>query len=661
MLSRPRVIQAPPLGGYPSHVVCLACAVARTFQGEADECGVQHLAKFAAVILHDVGDGYTVVKSWSGANPQTLWKRIDQLANTARSVWIMAPYAREHACITGLWDRIEDGQCIVRARNAGEGKGHVRQGFVCLAAPPTIVNFTLAGHDTPFTLLDPENYGAELPISDECWKRPNLCSSACTLVASWWASWAGACRKLGFTGLAYTAGGTAHNHWLRQPDRPAITLHDAELVTRWEREALYSGRVECRFLGRVRMHHDDKLPFEAEDAQVRPIRWQGPLYHLDVNSLYPSVAVNAVLPTKLAGVQPFADAATALSLAKTNPILALVRVTTDTPCVPCRLKIERRAFGSQAANERYQDESGQVQAVIYPIGDFWTWLYGPEIVLAAEWGKIKDVRNLVWYEGANLYGEWVSQLWAARRAACESENRSLADCIKALLNSAFGKWAQHAARWDDRPNALHHRPYSQWTQIDRDSGLQVEWRSLAWMVQERIELGEHADAFPAVFGMITSLGRVRLWRLLQTAGLEHVFYYDTDSLWVTRPGWTRLKDAGEGSAEQIGKLKLVDGHSDVCFYGNRQYMADGELTCAGYDGVVIENSEATATVRKAKPLGAYLWAKRAPGIDRIDASVMLGGAYLHGIPQADGTVLPHRLNDQAMPVTLDIGEQTATF
>jgi len=79
------------------------------------------------------------------------------------------------------------------------------------------------------------------------------------------------------------------------------------------------------------------------------------------------------------------------------------------------------------------------------------------------------------------------------------------------------------------------------------------------IVHKSVEEREAPMAFTAIAAHVTSYGRAALWTLIEAAGLENVYYTDTDSVVVNEAGFTRLRDL---IGDSLGALK-VEKEADV--------------------------------------------------------------------------------------------------
>jgi hypothetical protein len=134
-----------------------------------------------------------------------------------------------------------------------------------------------------------------------------------------------------------------------------------------------------------------------------------------------------------------------------------------------------------------------------------------------------------------------------------------------------------------------------------------------------------------------------LLHLLQIATRGKVLYYDTDSIWCDQAAVDALYQAGEIHETQLGKLKVVDMYSDVEFIGQKRYIADGKVTCAGIPGVCVPDPAGNVQGLRLRPIGSFLRARQAPGTDYKTVKARLACPYTAGKVDALGFVQPHVL------------------
>ena len=313
-----------------------------------------------------------------------------------------------------------------------------------------------------------------------------------------------------------TGASNASNHFRHVHMHTRIFVHDDERALQAEKESIYTGRTEAHRWGTF---HD--------------------LDERDLSMAYPRVGLDTPLPVRLLGRGP------GKSLVLQGQI-ALVRaqVTTCVPILPAR------------------DAS---TGISWPTGSFEGWYWQPELDLAVEYGAVVTPMEQYVYEAAPVLETWARAIIASQTNPSLTPVQQMA--MKHWGRALIGKFGAQVPNWG---------PYARFEGVD----LEVSRTVMDGVPKEILTIGGrslvaegkgYADhAFPALMSRVISECRVRLWRLMCMAGLEHVFYVDTDSLFVDREGSRRLR----GHVEQGGGWGLVlkRHHREVTIYGPRQLV-----------------------------------------------------------------------------------------
>jgi hypothetical protein len=333
---------------------------------------------------------------------------------------------------------------------------------------------------------------------------------------------------------------TAFRH--RYLDTPILILSDP-VVENAERDAYYGGRCQAFRIGEI----------------------DGPIYKLDVNSLYPSVMRDHVMPTKLLLRTVDVAPEKVAQLPDTVIPLAHVFIETDEPAYPVR-------------------RNGRL---IFPTGRFWTTLIGEELRDALVHGRVKRVAWLHVYAAAPIFSRFVEDLYGLRLRFKKEGNEAFAYCAKLILNSLYGKFGQRGYRWTPCQNPAP-VPDLQWYDDCQGSGRRLLHLWRGDRVWHRLDEGEAENSFPAIAAAVTSAARARMLRAIRKAGWENVLYTDTDSLFVTQAGYERLRD--EIDPDRLGFFKLEGVSERVTIYGPKDYVFSGEWKAKGIrkDAVAVD-------------------------------------------------------------------------
>lgn len=275
-------------------------------------------------------------------------------------------------------------------------------------------------------------------------------------------------------------------------------------------------------------------------------KFKGSFSLLDVNSMYPSVMALREYPYRLL---------TTTRYASVNDI----RIWLKSYCLTARV-ILRTAKPFAAVKNGLK--------LLFPIGEFECVLNTPEIVYALDNAEILKIVEIALYDKAYLFTVMMNDLYLKRLEAKRAGNRIDAFLYRKIMNSFYGKWGQSGGKWQEKEN-IEDLSAKHWPEIDLVTNRVIRHRQLGGLVQVQDTELESRDSFPAIAGHITAYARIELWRLITLAGIEHVYYCDTDSLLVDDVGLRNLEY--DIHPELMGKLSLKGQWPEVEIYGAKDY------------------------------------------------------------------------------------------
>lgn len=291
------------------------------------------------------------------------------------------------------------------------------------------------------------------------------------------------------------------------------------------RESLHGGRTEAFRLGKI----------------------DGPIYVLDVNSMYPFVMRDNMYPTALR------------MHARISNVRELTKWLKDW-CVIARVRL-------QTKRPRYAIT--QAGKVMFPIGRIETCLTTPDLIDAVEHDEIRSIIECSVYTRAPIFSRFVTELYAERQKAAAEGNTVRVWLLKILMNSLYGKFAQRGDVWETIA-ATQDNDIRVWKEIDADTGVVRNFRQFGGIVQQKNGERESLDSSPAIAAHVTAYARAQLWNLMLTAEQQNVFYCDTDSLFVNDDG--RMKLSHFINPSTLGALKEESVHQWILIHGLKDYV-----------------------------------------------------------------------------------------
>lgn len=308
-------------------------------------------------------------------------------------------------------------------------------------------------------------------------------------------------------------------------------LHKENKVFLLEESAYHGGRTEAFYIGQL--PHDD-------------------YYYIDVNSMYPHVMVNSDLPDELMGYDLNPPVEYLPVRLKRFYVIADVTIETDKPfcCIVKGAKL------------------------IFPVGQFRTTLHHKELDYALRYASIKQVHRCAVYSRHNPFRNYVDFFYRLKQQSNTHETKLWRFIAKLFLNALYGKFGQKQPHREDTAREGFNGVFRE-TGFNHDTG--KSFTELHWFgkVFEEYREGETSFSHRALAGAITANARMYLWQLIEDAGLDNVYYCDTDSLITNQTGYQALQHYLDDN--ELGKLKLEEQSRDVTIYGAKDYKF-GDIT-----------------------------------------------------------------------------------
>ncbi|MEM1726593.1 MAG: DNA polymerase [Candidatus Bathyarchaeia archaeon] len=436
------------------------------------------------------------------------------------------------------------------------------------------------------------NKASEEELLTYCKRDVEILSEYFLRFINWW-------KESDLGNFSVSVASLAFNAYKHRFMRHKIVVHDRKEALELEINSYRGGRNECFYIGEI----NEKV------------------YKLDVNSLYPYVMANCWFPFRLRGIKENITPKQLFAYLRYHLAIADVLVET-----------KENAYGVKR------------EKLIFPIGRFRVTLVTPELWYALKNKHLIDIYKVALYDPAPLFREYVEYFYGLKKQAEEEGNHVKRTFAKLMLNSLYGKFAQrtHELEKMQFPVVL------KWGSLLIRDIVAKENYKVYFINGEPYRIGKEEklfyDANVAIASHVTAYGRMYLWELMKKAGLENIYYVDTDSLFVNQQGYERLK---EYIGDDIGKLKVEDEADKVIIYAPKDYVFGDEVKIKGIKPTSIKVSTDTYITEqflKTKSLLSKSFINCAVTEDRIK---QLKRQYDKGIVHPNGCVSPLILYDPA--------------
>lgn len=391
-----------------------------------------------------------------------------------------------------------------------------------------------------------------------------------------------------------TAASQALNAFRHRFMQHKIYIHANKEALNLERDAYTGGRVECFQIGNLE---------------------NGPFFKLDVNSMYPYVMTKIPVPTKLIGMQCDVTKEELINNIEEYSYVADVVLNTEYPIYPTRSEL----------------------GTLWKTGYFRASLCEPELRIALENEHIEYIHSASKYEKHIVFDQYIEELYTMRQEYKSQGNEVYSTLTKLLMNSLYGKFGQHSEKWKKIDTNCEHFD-GRITVHDDDTGKKLVRYNICGELWELQGKEDSYHSFPAISATITSAARAYLWQLIVLAGLENVFYLDTDCLITNERGYLNLLP--QVHPTRLGALKLEEVTSTLILHGPKDYQTDNVKKIKGIPKKAQQITEDTYRTMQWQGL------RGAIGVGALDHVTLtprvkhLARKYKKGNQSSSGLILP---------------------
>ena len=557
---------------------------------------------------------WTRAEIGSGRTCEEFWSFLESKTDSVRTLWVFAQNLGFDATVLEFWRMALEGRIeFVQYQSDNDRKnGKARKpkwlGCAIVDDPPAILKFRLRGTKKTVCCVDAFNY---FRVSlEEIGKSVGMTKGEMPPKTAPIEAWVDYClqdvlvlekaikglidlvRSEGLGKFALTISSQAMSAYRCKfmPGPKSILVHGNDRAIWLERQSYHSGAVHTWFIGKAIDEGEQGKNFDT-DGELLPETY-GPVYHLDVQSFYPSIMAENKMPARLLKV------ILAPSLTQVNHALENQGLIAD-----CLIDCEEPGFPVTREGRTF-----------YAQGLISTVLCGPELKRALKEARSVKIRSVAVYEMADLFSDFVNYFWDLRKKYAHQGNKAFAYVCKLLMNSLYGKFGQWDARWKNRDDTLAPIPFGHWWERKADGQTIDVFRSLAWLPQLQTGKVEHRHSCPAISSYITSYGRERILELARIARIENCFYSDTDSLHVNQAGYDDLRYALKISRGIMGKLDVKQVEETAEYRGVKNYTLGTTRVIAGIHEKAKQISPKKYEQIKFARLGSILQSEQLDGV-----------------------------------------------
>ena len=377
-----------------------------------------------------------------------------------------------------------------------------------------------------------------------------------------------------------------------------IYVHGNNELDEFERESYHGGRTEAFYIGELK---------------------GGKIYDLDVNSMYPYVMHSYRYPVKHLSSVPDPTVDDIKATLKRFSLVSDVDLEVREPVFPVNRS-----------------------KLIFPIGRFRSTLTTPELEYALDHDYIKRVHRLEIYANAPIFVDYVDFFYALKQKYKKLDQPILYKVAKLFQNSLYGKFGQRVGSSEliDTRSPLEYGI----ERILSPESNSIEYHVIIAGNVYRYQSREPSfDSFIAIASHVTAYARMYLWELISQAGINHVYYCDTDSLFVDEVGRVRLEKYMDDY--ELGKLKIEKEFEWLTIHGAKDYENDKDVKIKG---IPYRSEKISTNIYQYDHFSRFRSNLDSGKINTVTVSKVtkiLSREYTKGIITASGRVEPFYLNE----------------
>lgn len=427
-------------------------------------------------------------------------------------------------------------------------------------------------------------------------------------------------QEQGISRMTHTVSSLAFQSFAETHLKHDVYIDGNERRVAIARASYFGGRTECFKIG----------------------HYKGKFRLIDVNSMYPHVMAHHEYPTKAIARYKGIHVHELDNMIYNYCMTAHVCLNTHLPAFP--VKIAGRTC--------------------FPVGTFRTFLSTPEILYALAHDMITDVHEIVLYEKAPIFYDYVMHYYNTRLHHKSIGASMFQEFDKKLMNSLYGKFGQTGQTWE--PTILEPTGHPRkWVEYDAVRQKRISYMEISGTVYEAVHEPESRDSSPAIAAHVTAYGRILLQDTIDYVGREHVYYGDTDSLLLDSDGYYKMRDKLDDKA--LGCWSLEGTFDEITIRGPKDYKFGDKERIKGVKKSKVRDSDGRIVYDETDPTkpkmdyvrthdGLYRQIQFSslkynirenvpdhPVIRHIEKK--LNRTYLKGNVGDDGTVSPFALDD----------------
>lgn len=421
----------------------------------------------------------------------------------------------------------------------------------------------------------------------------------------------------------------------RLAQRVLPLIHECSDVLRLERLAMFNGETRIFFVGNIGRCDGFSSVANGGQKEKHGSVPKGPIYHLDVNSLFPYVMSRFRYPCKLIAFEDYCELSELKDRLSTLEAVANVMIDSTRNTYPVH-------------------HDGKT---IYCTGRFWSTLCGQELRFAINNNDVSQCGMVAYYQTADLFSDYVKCFWGLKKQHQEDKQLVMCNLANSVLKALWGKFGQHHQRWVEDERLKPPKRWGRWFEVNWKDQTVTECRAIAGCCQRSHTDEFSANTFPAISACVCANARqyMRILRIL--LGDKDLYYQGVDSLIVNQAGYDRLNKSGFINRDKLGCLKIVGKYDEGQFINLRNYRLDGVVKLAGLPAAAKPTGDGSYLATFHPSLRTFLETDKGMKVTDYSTMMRFNASYSGGSVGSDGWVTPFRMEPKNARGIIPTGEE----
>lgn len=580
------------------------------------------------------------VQERSVLTPGELRETLDEWAIQGRLNWVIAPSAADLLTLSRWWDYAEAsgvsfdlGERRKRtAEDRGSDRGGVRLHQIVCSGRTDIIQYTQRGIAWRFlgarnywpdgcattgdatTDTGPGGSGPAGGVHVQCGREASEAGALLVRfrgLCHWW-------QRIATAPLGCTASQLAWGVLRSDPASALLCTHACPDTHRLERASAHGGRASVFYAHEV-LPADDAAPRSySTGGVVLAAPERGPITHVDVSSMYPSILRDESFPLSLRSVRGAMRPADVFGLADGGGVIARVTIKTRAAEYPLR----------------------RGDRTVYPLGEFTTTLAGPDLKALAHDGEIVAVHQVAIYNMGRPFKGAMDKLLGDRERAKACHDKDAQAFSKLVANSLGGRLAMNVGGWERYSERDEPGRWGEYHSLSTTVSHSVRYRYLLGACWRWDADKEGAGPHTSAFAYLTAYGRQMMRRLRDTLPEKSVVSQDTDGLYLLPRALDALKRAGSLERAGPGQLRITGSADSGQWYAPRHYRIGDRWVLSGFSPSKLPDADLRFSYACQTPLFGR-GDRRAPeAVHTVTRETAVPTNVDLGRIQPDGWVIP---------------------